>query len=697
MLSGCVGSFDLLANNILSNEVRFDDREYPHTAYAISPSSETSQILGGQGLGLSCSIPPLLSKLAFTKTTDQAPMSLQMRQACAFHDYCYRHGNATYGYSQSDCDFMLQQQAFRLCKFINVDASLTECETNARKVTLGVRAGGYGNFKQVRALKDDLASTFFEFDPYPTRSDTYSVVRIASTPDKWIKEDFYPKAAYIFDITPSGSKISIIGWNSKGAKVCNTFEIPSSYESINVPPMVVNSNNEDWFVWWKRNSLNKTTGNFALLPLTHATKNDWIHATGGLIQRSFENCDVKEIWDSSKSDSDTPNSDSLKAFKIENIDVEFSEIRPMHDNNTPNIIRLLGLTTHSCNDTDLSSLCIIDVELDTKTKKFKKDENVIDRKLTESPTKYRAVDKNLDRKGSNDRYRNLVASPFIISNHGVPALIWMRRGTGNGNGYETVANVRHHAIGETRDEISKDMGEKVLSDFSENAEPVAIMNESNIYPTFISILQEENTKKIKIETRKAVPLDTISKKLNLDCPTKNSQINRASLIYKPATLVKSNKDSKLYYLFFTEISHANFDFKTVLKENINFNGTLNIVVATISSEKCITLKEQSFPYLFSELATEKDKSDIYNALVDRDKCGSNRKKCTTAIKKAEEGYGKFLGSIRGAKTIFADLSGDKLVDFLFVTKTSLGNIESKLYKGKQKNHTIEFESFDRIN
>ncbi|MDX4008846.1 hypothetical protein QYP00_20055, partial [Pseudomonas aeruginosa] len=150
-VSGCAGVFDRIADTLLANEVRFDDRETPRTAYAIPASADALQTLGGQGGGLSCSLPPGTQALAFRRGARQAPIALQMRQACAFHDYCYRHGNATYGYSQADCDFMLQQQAFRLCKYINPEHSIDSCETNARKVTLGVRLGGFGSFKRARA------------------------------------------------------------------------------------------------------------------------------------------------------------------------------------------------------------------------------------------------------------------------------------------------------------------------------------------------------------------------------------------------------------------------------------------------------------------------------------------------------------------------------------------------------------------
>lgn len=266
--TSCSSPLGEFADKLLANEVRFDDRELPHTAHAIHASGDVVQLAGGQGNGLSCSLPLGAQMLAFgsgsVKSGPQAsaPIALQMRQACAFHDYCYRHGNATYGYSQADCDFMLQQQVFRLCKFINELSTVGECETNARKVTLGARLGGSGSFKLARELEDKDASTFFEFDSYPVRSRSFKVVRVADAPLRWVQDGIHKKAAYHFEIRPSGSLVHVIGWLKDGGTVSTTFELPGSYAAINGPPMVVRDaeGGEDWFVWWKRADLTTTQG-----------------------------------------------------------------------------------------------------------------------------------------------------------------------------------------------------------------------------------------------------------------------------------------------------------------------------------------------------------------------------------------------------------------------------------------------------
>lgn len=108
----------IAADQILANAIRPSGREMPTTSDAIPYASADIQIVGGMGLGINCSLPPMLEGLAFPTRNEASPIGLRMRQACSYHNYCYRHGAATYGYTQADCDFALQVQAFRLCSFI---------------------------------------------------------------------------------------------------------------------------------------------------------------------------------------------------------------------------------------------------------------------------------------------------------------------------------------------------------------------------------------------------------------------------------------------------------------------------------------------------------------------------------------------------------------------------------------------------
>src|SRR5262245_41073510 len=102
--SGCTLVANSIANRVLSNLESPDDLEQPPTAVAVLPSTDTASIIGGNSAGLSCSIPAIVSRLAFQGGgLDESEISLRFRQACVSHDYCYRHGSATYGYTQADC------------------------------------------------------------------------------------------------------------------------------------------------------------------------------------------------------------------------------------------------------------------------------------------------------------------------------------------------------------------------------------------------------------------------------------------------------------------------------------------------------------------------------------------------------------------------------------------------------------------
>jgi hypothetical protein len=149
------------------------DDEAPPTPTTFPASSEIKAVIGGRGEGLNCSVP--LEWLFFRKESNAAPVSLQFRQACAFHDYCYRHGAATYGYEQVDCDFMLIQHAYRLCRQIYAKPErIPYCWSRARAVLAGVRVFGAKSFQAGER------STYFEFDPMPVRADDYAVARLVS-------------------------------------------------------------------------------------------------------------------------------------------------------------------------------------------------------------------------------------------------------------------------------------------------------------------------------------------------------------------------------------------------------------------------------------------------------------------------------------------------------------------------------------
>lgn len=639
-ITGCSAFFDTIANTVLANEVRFDDSETPPTPHAIAASGDAVQLVGGQGRGLSCSLPWGAQELAFSRGKRQAPIALQMRQACAFHDYCYRHGNATYGYSQADCDFMLQQQAFRLCKFINANATISECETNARKVTLGVRLGGFGSFKRARALEDKGASTFLEFDPYPMRASAFRVVRIADAPRQWVRDGLLPKAAYHFDIRPSGSLVHILGWKPTGGMVCTSFELPASYNAINGPPMVVRDadGGEDWFVWWKRASLASTHGYFALLPPGRAMRQDWVKAAGGFsphMQRG--QCEPKAPWGS---EGDTPGT-QLLAFTTGDKDNNFSELHPINGVNTPGTVRLMGLSTTA------PTLGVVDVVFDTARQQL--------RKNPVSPAVYRVIENNCSKKSSDnqshdscDRYRNYVGAPFAVAHESRPALIWMRRGAGNGDGYESGAAVRRYAIGETREDPAFDLGEMALTIFPEAMEPAFIINAASASPTFVSLVTDKDG--FKLLAQNATRKGEQSTMTTLEC-FRNPDL---SWLQRPPALVQDRQDASRSYIVFSRVRLNNIE-----KKEFAPAAALEVAVATLTNGACSGVQEAAFPAFFEHFSAEDEQAAALTVA---------KEPSDARIGETGEAFGRFAERVRGGQMVLADVTGDGVPDLVQIAK-----------------------------
>ena len=173
------------------------DGEMPPTVTSFPSGPEVVSIIGGSGAGLNCSLPRWTNAffgVGEDSTTERRLLVLQrFRQACVFHDLCYRHGLATYGYTQNDCDRILQNQAFRLCLYIRNERVPTKdgkddvlrraqeaanCQTDSKKVLAGVSLGGWGAY---RAWDH---STYFEFESDPSRSNGFSAARVVRHPFK---------------------------------------------------------------------------------------------------------------------------------------------------------------------------------------------------------------------------------------------------------------------------------------------------------------------------------------------------------------------------------------------------------------------------------------------------------------------------------------------------------------------------------
>ncbi|PSO17796.1 hypothetical protein [Bradyrhizobium sp. MOS003] len=175
-----------IADSIYKNVDDITDGEMPATITAFQSGPDVVSTIGGSGEGLNCSLPPW-ANIFFDggRDSDQKRhLVLQrFRQACVFHDLCYRHGLATYGYNQNDCDRILQNAAFRLCFYIrngSQESSAARCQTDSKMVLAGVSLGGYDAFRGWDR------STYFEFDSDPSRSNGFLVSRVVSHPFKSI-------------------------------------------------------------------------------------------------------------------------------------------------------------------------------------------------------------------------------------------------------------------------------------------------------------------------------------------------------------------------------------------------------------------------------------------------------------------------------------------------------------------------------
>jgi hypothetical protein len=170
--------------SIYKNVDDISDGEMPATVTSFQSGPEVVSTIGGSGDGLNCSLPPVVN-IFFDGSKDQdgkRHLVLQrFRQACVFHDLCYRHGLATYGYNQNDCDRVLQNEAFRLCLYIRNGRAADEaerCQTDSKMVLAGVSLGGSSAYRAWDR------STYFEFESDPSRSNGFLVSRVVDHPFK---------------------------------------------------------------------------------------------------------------------------------------------------------------------------------------------------------------------------------------------------------------------------------------------------------------------------------------------------------------------------------------------------------------------------------------------------------------------------------------------------------------------------------
>jgi hypothetical protein len=238
LLAGLIFFHEAVIDSMYKNVTYITDREMPVTVTPYPSGPDVVSIVGGGGEGLNCSLPPL-ADLFFDdgdpSTGLRHLVRQKFRQACVFHDLCYRHGLATYGYTQNDCDRILQEQAYRLCEYLpKAVKSSDQCQRDAKKVLAGVSIGG---FRSYRAWD---RSTFFEFDSHPLRSQRYSVSRVVDHPFKSVDPEKYkdenPQVILTFEIKRSEVRVKCANCGSH--RVLNpsplTANVSKELESVGI-------------------------------------------------------------------------------------------------------------------------------------------------------------------------------------------------------------------------------------------------------------------------------------------------------------------------------------------------------------------------------------------------------------------------------------------------------------------------------
>ena len=170
-----LGTADCIIESVYKNVADPRDAELPVTVTGYSTAAHTVGYLGGGGEGLNCSVPRFALRMFDAPQDVDDHVLHRFRQACVHHDLCYRHGLATYGYAQNDCDTLLLESAYRLCLVTKGEGKFDKetdpaqraadptrlCQLEAKRFLFGVSFFGSQHYKGWNQ------STFFEFELEP--------------------------------------------------------------------------------------------------------------------------------------------------------------------------------------------------------------------------------------------------------------------------------------------------------------------------------------------------------------------------------------------------------------------------------------------------------------------------------------------------------------------------------------------------
>jgi hypothetical protein len=559
----------VIAEQVFRNSPAPVSREMPRTAQSMPYLAGDMQILGGRGEGLSCSIPAIVETLVFDRARDPATgrivaasVSNQMRQACVYHDYCYRHGSATYGFSQADCDYFLLEQAYRLCLFVAKarDDTQRDCLRRARKVVLGVRMGGSDSFrpaspetaftpdqlddclgKSKGAFDHDCASTYFEFDPNPIGAEQYSVYRIADAPEAWEKKGALPKALYVFDIKPGGTKVSILGW-SKSSKsgqptFCAGLHLPATHGLMQSPPLVSRTQKDaaqhDWFAWWRWATPDNTAGRMVVVRPAVATLADWKAVFPGTTesapqvigtradgQRGLVDCQGLLPIAEQPRKIEAARSITVGSFSGDAADNNFMQMQASPFVRTDGLLNFFALRSHSCGRTvefknkkgvvaankPVQPMCYLSIHVDPYRAEIKNVGTSEPKKSSPKQGEQRqeplAIRDEFNRNGcanEPDRYRNFPSPPLVLGSEQKPVFTWLRRGDELGRGFNDYVHMRRAVLFGTLDPSnlmtmkkwqSRSAGTLQIAGLSEDHEPAVPIFRASDKPWIASLKLE---------------------------------------------------------------------------------------------------------------------------------------------------------------------------------------------------------------
>jgi hypothetical protein len=250
-----------------------DTQEAAITAFTPTASLGEFAALSGRGEGLDCSIDSFIEHTAFRNPTGGVSVNLRYRQACVAHDYCYRHGAVSYGYTQADCDASLARAALRVCR---QTADATDCLTQVRKVYAGLTVGGAGSFRPARpdlflggetgSTPKELAEACLKATPGntpPAQAFAYPAWRKALASrfkpgwfDSPERRDYRLAIARCYDqLSPDGVSTLLAAWMDLASTAGEYDPFPLGTASVAVPRLLsLDGENDTLVFYWQRAS-----------------------------------------------------------------------------------------------------------------------------------------------------------------------------------------------------------------------------------------------------------------------------------------------------------------------------------------------------------------------------------------------------------------------------------------------------------